>query len=93
VGKSTLARQLAERLQLPLYHLDRLFWRPGWQPTPRTEWVQIQQEIIAQDRWLIDGNYGWTCLAGSPSGVSRSGSSSTGAAPAGREGDLAAVSP
>lgn len=57
VGKSTLARKLAEQLQLPLYHLDRLFWRPGWQPTPRPEWVKLQQELVAGERWLIDGNY------------------------------------
>ncbi|HLO02605.1 MAG TPA: hypothetical protein VK191_05820, partial [Symbiobacteriaceae bacterium] len=57
VGKSTLARQLAERLQLPLHHLDRLFWRPGWVPTPKAAWIQIQEGLVAGERWLIDGNY------------------------------------
>lgn len=57
VGKSTLARRLAERLALPLYHLDRLYWRPGWVPTPKPEWIEIQQELVAGERWVIDGNY------------------------------------
>ena len=30
-GKSTLACQLGEKLNLPVVHLDRLFWKSGWQ--------------------------------------------------------------
>ena len=29
-GKSTLSHQLAERTGLPLHHLDRMHWLPGW---------------------------------------------------------------
>jgi adenylate kinase family enzyme len=29
-GKSTLARELGAALGLPVYHLDRLLWRPHW---------------------------------------------------------------
>ena len=37
-GKSTFARRLAERSGLPLIHLDKHFWRPGWvEPAPE-EW-------------------------------------------------------
>lgn len=59
-GKSTLARQLAERLKLTLHHLDALYWKPGWVETPRPEWIEIQQHLAAQEQWLIDGNYGGT---------------------------------
>ena len=36
-GKTTLATQLGAALGLPVHHLDRLFWRAGWQETPKEE--------------------------------------------------------
>lgn len=57
-GKSTLARELGEILQLPVYHLDALHWKPGWVPTPEKEWDELMQELVAKDKWIIDGNYG-----------------------------------
>jgi len=59
-GKSTLARQLADITALPVIHLDMEFWRPGWEMTPRDEWIDKQTELIAQEKWIIDGNYGGT---------------------------------
>jgi adenylate kinase family enzyme len=56
-GKSTLARDLGKRLDLPVTHLDRLFWQPGWQPTERTRWQEIQRELVAGGQWVLDGNY------------------------------------
>ncbi len=32
-GKSTLARRLGKITGLPIYHLDSLYWKPGWVPT------------------------------------------------------------
>ncbi len=37
VGKSTLARRLAQILSLPYIEMDRLYWRPDWQGTPDDE--------------------------------------------------------
>ena len=34
-GKSTLARQLGDVLDLPVVHLDALFWQPGWREPSR----------------------------------------------------------
>ena len=34
-GKSRLAREMAELLGLPVIHLDRHFWNPGWVETDR----------------------------------------------------------
>jgi adenylate kinase family enzyme len=59
-GKSTLSRKLGDLLNLPVYHLDALNWKPGWVPTPREEWDTLQKELIKQDEWIIDGNYNRT---------------------------------
>lgn len=56
-GKTTLSRTLAERTGLPLIHLDKEFWRPGWTPTPRVEWRPKVAELTARERWVMDGNY------------------------------------
>lgn len=59
-GKSTLSHGLARRTGLPLHHLDRMFWLPGWIERDREEGRAILAEVLAQDRWIIDGNYGST---------------------------------
>lgn len=56
-GKSTFSQALAARTGLPLIHLDREFWRPGWVQTPRTEWRAKVVELAARERWIMDGNY------------------------------------
>ncbi|HQA18247.1 MAG TPA: topology modulation protein [Novosphingobium sp.] len=59
-GKSTLSHALAARTGLPLHHLDRMFWLPGWIERDRDEGRAILGGVLAQDRWIIDGNYGST---------------------------------
>jgi len=56
-GKSTLARALGERLDVPVVHLDALFWRPGWKE-PDNEGFRARLAIaIAGDAWITDGNF------------------------------------
>ena len=59
-GKSTFARELGGITGLPVLHLDRLFWKPGWTPTPSDEWRCVVEELVARPDWIIDGNYGST---------------------------------
>jgi adenylate kinase family enzyme len=54
-GKSTLARQLARRRGLPLIEVDRLLWQPGWQLAPQADYTRKHAEVVARDRWVIDG--------------------------------------
>ncbi|MBM3933997.1 MAG: hypothetical protein FJ319_06805 [SAR202 cluster bacterium] len=56
-GKSTLARRMGEITGLPVVDLDRLYWRPGWTPTPKPEWRETVQRLVEEDLWIIDGNY------------------------------------
>ena len=60
-GKSTLSRTLASEWQLPLYHLDMLFWKPQWVMTTVAEQEAILHNIIPQQSWVIDGSYN-ACL-------------------------------
>jgi adenylate kinase family enzyme len=59
-GKSTFARELAARTGLPLVHLDREFWQPGWIATPKLEWRERVVRLAGADAWIMDGNYSAT---------------------------------
>ena len=59
-GTSTLAPQIGEILGLPVIHLDREFWRPNWMATPEDEWIERVRELVARERWVMDGNFGGT---------------------------------
>lgn len=59
-GKSTLSRQLGEALQLPVVHLDTLYWNPGWVASGDEEMRRRVEAYVAQDKWVIDGNYNKT---------------------------------
>lgn len=59
-GKSTLAVELGKILDLPVIHLDRHFWNPGWVETEREAWREKVRALISGDRWIIDGNYDGT---------------------------------
>ena len=54
-GKSTLARHLARRRELPLFEVDRLLWQQGWQVTPAADYARGHAAIVAQERWVMDG--------------------------------------
>jgi adenylate kinase family enzyme len=59
-GKSTLARAIGARLGLPVVHLDALYWRAGWVPAPEAEWTATVARLVADEAWVMDGNYGGT---------------------------------
>lgn len=56
-GKSTLARQLGEKLNIPVIHLDKLFWHPGWVESTKEEIDEKILRELEKDCWIIDGNY------------------------------------
>jgi adenylate kinase family enzyme len=56
-GKSYVATRLAEMTGLPLVHLDRLAYQPGWRETDREELLRIHRQLVDEPEWLIDGNY------------------------------------
>jgi adenylate kinase family enzyme len=56
-GKSTFAKQLASLRGLPLWHMDRVHWRPGWVPLEKAALAEEVQAIVEGEAWVIDGTY------------------------------------
>ena len=59
-GKSTLARQLGQKLDIPVVHLDKLFWTPGWVSLPPEEFDPLVEAELQKARWIMDGNFNRT---------------------------------
>jgi hypothetical protein len=49
---------LGEITGLPVIELDKVFWRPGLAATPRDQWLVMQEKLVANDRWIMDGDLG-----------------------------------
>jgi adenylate kinase family enzyme len=56
-GKSTLARALADRLGVPYLELDSIFHQADWVPLDPAEFRSRVQVFVAQEAWVVDGNY------------------------------------
>lgn len=56
-GKSTFSKKLSETLNIPVYHLDNIYWLPNWGHKEREEFIQEVHQITSLDKWIIDGNY------------------------------------
>jgi adenylate kinase family enzyme len=56
-GKSTFARALGRQSGLPVVHLDRIYWLPGWQKAPQEASRAALLQAAAETRWIIEGAY------------------------------------
>ncbi|MCK2055676.1 AAA family ATPase [Methylobacterium sp. 37f] len=56
-GKSTFARLIGERLQIPVVHLDQLFWEPGWQQADADLFRRRVANALSGETWICEGNY------------------------------------
>ena len=56
-GKTTLARRIAQALDIPRVELDALYWGPDWRACPVAEFREAVRERVVGERWVIDGNY------------------------------------
>ena len=59
-GKSTLARQLGEKLNIPVVHLDKLWWNPGWVEKSQEEFDELHRHALSKEKWIMDGNFNRT---------------------------------
>lgn len=56
-GKTRLAVNLGRKLDLPVVHLDVLYWQPGWTPSDTASFRTRVAEAIAGDAWVVDGSF------------------------------------
>ncbi len=54
-GKSTLAKAVAARLQLPLFALDKICYYAGGGAVPPEIYLKRHEDILARSEWVLDG--------------------------------------
>jgi hypothetical protein len=59
-GKTYVARKLVGRLNLPLTHLDSVYYDADRNPLPHEHFADRQRDFVTRPRWLIEGNYAST---------------------------------
>src|SRR5690606_12108401 len=59
-GKSTFSRKLGEKLNIPVYHLDMLFWNSDKTIVDSDTFMKRLNEVLEKDEWIIDGHFSKT---------------------------------
>lgn len=59
-GKSTFSKKLHQLTDLPLFHLDLLYWNSDRITVSKVVFIERLNNVLKLDRWIIDGNYGST---------------------------------
>ncbi|AUS99496.1 adenylate kinase [Nostoc sp. CENA543] len=56
-GKTTLARKIAQQLQVIHIELDALHWEKNWTVAADEVFRERVTQALSGDRWVVDGNY------------------------------------
>jgi hypothetical protein len=56
-GKSWLAQRLGARLDLPVHHLDDVYFTAQWGVRAEAEWDTLVDGLCAEPSWVVDGNF------------------------------------
>lgn len=59
-GKSTFSRELNKITDIPLFHLDMMYWNPDKSKVDKAIFLERLSDAMALEEWIIDGNYGST---------------------------------
>jgi len=54
-GKTTLAKKVSIEFDLPLFGLDKVVWRPGWEQTSPDTRNILEKQLISKPSWVIEG--------------------------------------
>ncbi|MFK5883724.1 MAG: (d)CMP kinase [Candidatus Izemoplasma sp.] len=57
-GKTTLGRNLSEKLNIKALPLDSVYWKKNWSNISKPEFnIYMHKFLIKNNSWIIDGNY------------------------------------
>lgn len=56
-GKSTFSRKLNKIINIPLYHLDMMYWNKDKTTVEKNLFYENLDKVLQSDKWIIDGNY------------------------------------
>lgn len=59
-GKSYVARAIGQLTGAPVTHLDAIYYDDQWNTAPMDDFADAQRALVAEPRWVIDGNYNST---------------------------------
>ena len=59
-GKSTLAVQLGEATGLPVFHMDKIHYSPGWVDREKSVKTAMTHEIHVLEHWIFEGGHSAT---------------------------------
>ena len=59
-GKSTFSKALHKRTNIPLFHLDMMYWNKDKTTVEKSLFLQRLSNAMENDEWIIDGNYAST---------------------------------
>ncbi len=59
-GKSVFAKALHKATDLPLFHLDMLYWNADKTTVEKAVFLERLTEVMQNEKWIIDGNYAST---------------------------------
>ena len=47
-------------MNLPVTHLDAIYFDDEWNPLPMENFAAVQRNLVAERKWVLDGNYNST---------------------------------
>ncbi len=57
-GKTTVCRELGDKLNITTLHLDSVYWKKNWANISKVEFNQYMKKFLTKHKsWVIDGNY------------------------------------
>lgn len=57
VGKTHFSKNLSNILGIKVYHLDDFYWEKDWKEKNDKEWIKIQEKLLENNQFIIDGNF------------------------------------